>query len=71
MYLFSGDLFLPALLPGSLHLGQGHPGGSQLIETSLFSFPESLYELKPKTGSEAPHSRKETQEIEATMIREN
>lgn len=60
---------LPVLLPGRFHLSQGHPGGSQLIETNLFFFPESLYGLRSKTGSEAPHGRKKTQEIEAIMIR--
>lgn len=69
MHLVSGELLLPVLLPGCFHLGQGHLGGSQLIETNLFFFPESLYELRSKTGSEAPHGRKKTQEIEATMIR--
>lgn len=70
MYPFSGELFFPALLSRSLHLGHGNPEGSQFMETSLFSFLESLYGLRPKTGSEAPYSRKETQEIEATIIRE-
>lgn len=55
MYPFSEELFFPALLPGSVHLGQGYPGGSPVIETGLFSFPESLYGLRAKAGSEAPH----------------
>lgn len=62
-------LFFPAFLPGCFHLGQGHPGGSQLIKTNLFSFPESLHRLRSKTSSEAPHGRKKAQEIEAKMIR--
>lgn len=69
MHLVSRELLFPVLLLGCFHLGRGHPGGSQLMETNLLFFPESLYGLRSKTDLEALHGRKETQEIEATMIR--